>query len=345
MCGLETFKLHPILHQDFQSILPYIDLDKLRCSTISITGAAGFIGSYVFQFLKWLNVEHDARMDINGFDNYAHPSQPYAGQILKQDICHLTADWAVKLQRSDYILNLASIAAPEFYLKHPKETIKVNLLGTLNVMEAATPPFGAPTVQAIAHASSVEIYGEPAAIPTPEDYCGNISPVDKRSVYSESKRAGETIAMAYFREDGLPVVILRPFNVYGPGETLNDGRVVPNLINALLGKSIFKIYSSTATRSYCYISDAVIQILGALLRGTPGEVYNVGDENSEITLVELAAAAERGTGRNVNSELQENHDGAPSKRRPDCRKIREIAEPPVVTLEEGLRRTFAYYAD
>lgn len=335
--------MNKILREDFERIAASINLDALHDAPVVITGAGGFIGSYIMEFLEWLGGgTNDYRFLINlvGLDNYIASKEVFSWNLRNADITKPSWDWQKFVARAHYVLNLASIAAPAFIAKYPLQTIEVNISGIWNVLDAAMAPS---KVKRVCHFSSVEVYGDPTVIPTPESYFGNVSPNDKRSIYTESKRASETVAMAFFREKQVPVIIVRPFNIYGPCERLDDGRVIPNLIRALRGEMEFGIHYTSSSRSYCYISDAVTQIFAALLKGEPGEVYNIGDGNSEVTLYDLADAAGHALGKKNFWKLDVKSEGLPSRRRPDTQKILKIAPAPKVSLEEGIRRTFEYY--
>ena len=139
--------------------------------------------------------------------------------------------------------------------------------------------------------SSSEIYGDPApdAIPTPETYRGNVSCTGPRACYDESKRYGETLCVNFARQHGVPVAIARPFNNYGPGLKITDRRVIPDLARDVLdGRDVMLLSDGSATRTFCYVADAVVGYYKVLVRGRPGEPYNIGIEAPEISMAELA---------------------------------------------------------
>ncbi len=139
--------------------------------------------------------------------------------------------------------------------------------------------------------SSSEIYGDPDPnfIPTPETYRGNVSSIGPRSCYDESKRLGETICMIYFNLYNIPVKIVRPFNIYGPGMLRDDYRVVPTFVtHALEGKPLPVHDKGNQTRTFCYITDGIVGFLKVLLSKENGEVFNVGNDENEINMIGLA---------------------------------------------------------
>ena len=185
----------------------------------------------------------------------------------------------------DYVVHGASIASPTLYRQHPLETIDVNVGGTRHLLESARER-GARFLLL----SSSEVYGDPPPdrVPTGEDYWGNVSAMGPRAPYDESKRLAETLATTYHRHYGTPVVIVRPFNVYGPRLNLDDGRVVPDFLrDALAGEPISLLSDGRPTRSFCYVSDFVVALLLLLVEGSSGEAYNVGN-NEEISIRGIA---------------------------------------------------------
>ena len=139
--------------------------------------------------------------------------------------------------------------------------------------------------------SSSEIYGDPTPenIPTPETYRGNVSCTGPRACYDESKRYGETLCVNFARQHGVPIKVARPFNNYGPGLKITDGRVIPDFARDILaGRDIVMLSDGSAQRTFCYVADAVAGYYKILVKGRPGEAYNVGVETPEISMAELA---------------------------------------------------------
>jgi nucleoside-diphosphate-sugar epimerase len=206
--------------------------------------------------------------------------------------------------------------------------------------------------------SSSEIYGDPVsgAIPTPETYRGNVSCTGPRACYDESKRFGETLAVNFARVYRLPITIARPFNNYGPGMKINDGRVIADFCRAVIEKRDIVMHSDgSPTRTFCYVADAVVGYYKVLLRGTPGEAYNVGTDHPEIAMRDLAALVIK-IGSDVNDYagglvIQPSDEvdylvDNPTRRCPDMTKAhRELQYRPQIGLEEGIRRTLLWYVD
>ncbi len=177
-----------------------------------------------------------------------------------------------------------------------------------------------------------------------------------RACYDESKRYGETLVVNFARIYHLPLSIARPFNNYGPGLKITDGRVIPDFArNVLAGDDIVMLSDGSPTRTYCYIADAIIGYYKVLLNGCPGEAYNIGTDAPEISTVDLAeriallARELFGYGGSVvRRESTDPHylTDNPNRRCPDLTKARtELGYAPSVGLDEGLRRALRWYLE
>src|SRR3989344_1186777 len=199
------------------------------------------------------------------------------------------------------------------------------------------------------------IVGDPSPenIPTPETYRGNVSFTGPRACYDESKRLGETLCMAFWQQYGLPVKIARPFNFYGPGLRLDDKRVLPDFVNNVLHNKPIVIHSDgKATRTFCYISDAIAGLFKILLSDFNGEAFNVGnDTQGEISMLDLAKMVQDISGKNVGilhkASLDKNYvTDNPQRRAPDLSKIRRMLNyQPSIDLKTGLQKSIAWYKD
>ncbi len=247
----------------------------------------------------------------------------------------------------DYIIHAAGIASPYYYRAYPLETLEVAIQGTKNCLDLAQDR-GARML----FFSSSEIYGDPDPkhVPTPESYRGNVSCLGPRACYDESKRLGETLCGVYHVKFGTAAVIVRPFNVYGPGMQETDYRVLPNFAGRIKAGLPLKVYGSgRQTRTFCYVSDAISGFLRVLLKGVPGEAYNIGNPDPEVSMTDLVRHTEAVLGRRVKVDLVEYPDSypgdEPNRRCPDITKARrQLGYEPRVPLREGLRR-FYHWAD
>ena len=194
----------------------------------------------------------------------------------------------------DYLMHGASIASPIYYRKYPIETMDANVNGLRFMLEycLAQKKSGEP-VEGILFYSSSEIYGDPTPenIPTPETYRGHVSCTGPRACYDESKRYGETLCVNFARQHGLPIKVARPFNNYGPGLKITDGRVIPDFArNILEGNDIVMLSDGSAKRTFCYVADAVARLLQGPGQGASGRglqrrrrsTRDFGDSSSPI---------------------------------------------------------------
>jgi UDP-glucuronate decarboxylase len=330
------------------------ELRALAGTTLLLTGAGGFLGGFLLDVLAAWNREAGERpCRIVALDNFRtglpervrHLADDAHVQFISHDVSRALSP----APEVDWVVHAASIASPTFYRRFPLETIDVNVNGTWGMLELARRG-----VRSMLHLSSSEIYGDPppSAIPTPESYWGHVSCTGPRACYDESKRLGETLCSTYFRKHGTPVKVVRPFNVYGPGQRLDDRRIMPDLVAAALAGEPLVLYSDgRATRSFCYVRDAVRAMLLVLLSAADGEAFNVGNEE-EITiggLAELLASVAARPRLAVEYRVSEDRDylaDNPQRRCPDLSKLRTRTRwRPEVSLEEGLRRTLASYRE
>jgi nucleoside-diphosphate-sugar epimerase len=228
------------------------------------------------------------------------------------------------------------------YLALPLETLRVNAIGTLNLLDLARE-----TGAQFLYTSTSEVYGDPLEHPQKESYWGNVNPNGPRSVYDESKRLGEAATMAYWRTYGVDTRLVRIFNTYGPHSRPDDGRIVPNFITQALRNEPLTIYGNgTQTRSYCYVSDLVGGIMAAMFTpGTSGEVFNLGnpDEYTVFEFARVIAAQVGSTTHIVHAQLPEDD---PSRRRPDISKAKTmLGWEPKVDLVTGIDHTINWFRE
>ena len=310
---------------------------------ILLTGAAGFLGSHLCDRL--LAEGHE----VVGVDNYvtgnpgnlAHLSGNDRFTFIEQDVSE-----AIPISgKLDAVLHFASPASPNpkspyGYPNLPVETLRAGSLGTLNALELAMKN-GARFLMA----STSEVYGDPLEHPQTEKYWGHVDPVGLRSMYDEAKRFSEALTMAYFRSKSTDTHIVRIFNTYGPRMSLDDGRVVPNFIQQALRRQPLTIYGDgTQTRSFCYVDDLVEGIYRLLLSDEHMPV-NIGNPN-ETSILEFARLINRLTGNAAGLDPQPDKrlGSDPQRRRPDIGRAKSLLGwEPKVGLEEGLRRTIAYF--
>jgi len=307
-----------------------------RPRRVVVTGGAGFLGSHLCEALVARGDSVVAVDDLSTgvADNVASLSGNSAFELVVGDVSE-GIDVAGPV---DAVLHFASPASPPDYLARPLETLAVGSEGTRHALALAAAN-GARFILA----STSEVYGDPLVHPQPEAYWGNVNPVGPRSVYDEAKRFAEALTMATHRAKGVDVGILRIFNTYGPRLRPGDGRVVSNfLVQALAGQPLTVYGDGSQTRSLCYVDDEVAGIL-ALLDSTLVGPVNIGSSN-ELTVLELARAVLEVTGSRSSIAHEPLPVDDPTRRRPDITVARrELGWEPVTSLEEGLRRTAAFF--
>jgi len=320
---------------------------------ILVTGGAGFIGSHLCDRL--VRDGHQVVCLDNFFTgtkkNIAHLLNHPSFELVRHDVTEPI------LLEVDWIFNLACPASPIHYQYNPVKTIKVNVLGSLNMLGLAK------RIKArILQASTSEVYGDPAIHPQTEEYWGNVNPIGKRSCYDEGKRVAETFFFDYLRQNNVDVKVVRIFNTYGPRMRPDDGRVVSNFITQVLKDREITVYGSgTQTRSFCYISDMIEGMVRMMdyetgdqvretdytkpyLSGLPGPI-NLGNPQ-ETSIAALAEKIVKLMGSSAKIVFERLPEDDPGRRCPDISKARRYLEwEPLVQLDEGLAKTIEYFRE
>ena len=300
-----------------------------------VTGAAGFLGSHICTTLLsngWEVVGFDNLL-TGEMGNLAHLQGKERFSFVQQDVTqHIEIDGDV-----DWVLHWASPASPVDYLQFPIQTMKVGSLGTWRALGVAKDK-GAGFVLA----STSEVYGDPQVHPQPETYWGHVNPVGPRGVYDEAKRYGEALSMAYHRQHGVPVKLVRIFNTYGPRMRRRDGRAVPNFIKqSIKGVPLTVHGDGSQTRSLCYVDDLVEGIWRFIGSDVTGPV-NVGNPR-EISVKALAELVARIAGSDSEILYTERPVDDPEVRCPDISLAQnKLGWEPQVSLEDGLARTIEW---
>jgi UDP-glucuronate decarboxylase len=303
---------------------------------ILVTGGAGFLGSHLCETL--VEAGHDVLCVDNFFtgtkDNISHLLDRPNFELMRHDV---TFPLYVEV---DEIYNLACPASPIHYQFDPVQTTKTSVHGAINMLGLAK------RVRAkIFQASTSEVYGDPTTHPQVEEYWGNVNPIGSRSCYDEGKRCAETLFFDYYRQHRLRIKVIRIFNTYGPRMHPNDGRVVSNfIVQALLGQPITIYGDGSQTRSFCYVDDMITAFTSLMATGdeVTGPI-NAGNPG-EFTMLQLAEAVIGVTGSKSKIDFRPLPQDDPKQRRPDISKAeRLLGWKPKVQLDDGLRRTVAYF--
>ena len=323
---------------------------------IVITGSQGFLGSQFLNALDQLGAVRKIRIRAICIDNGIRANNRIFYNNLK--IKYLNSDVSnlgnkMIFRNTNFFVHLASIASPVYYREFPLETLMTNVYGTKNVLDLAKKY----SAQGCLLMSTSEIYGNPSkdAVPTNENYRGNVAYAGPRACYDESKRVLETLAWIYQNKVKIPVSVVRPFNVYGPGMRLDDGRIIPDLISSVLTNTDMKIYSDGGpTRSYCYVSDSIFFMLAALFSSKSNPVVNIGADLIETSVSELAnivAAAGKAVGWRGNLNFPSSSDPEylvdnPQRRMPDLTRLRSlVGDFENISLDVGIERMISHYLE
>jgi UDP-glucose 4-epimerase len=315
---------------------------ELSGKTIFITGGAGFIGSTLASKLCEYNC-------IVLFDNMARNTIKYSGiadhpnvQLIQGDILDFEA---VKqaMAGADIVVHAAAIAGIDTVIKNPVYTMEVNMLGTSNVLRAALQN---QVSDRILEFSTSEVFGSRAFRVTELDNTVAGSAGEARWVYAVSKLAGEHLSHAYHTEFGLPTVSIRPFNVYGPGQT-GEGAIQIFIRKALADETI-KIYGDgSQIRAWCYVDDMIDSLMEALVNPKAvGESFNIGNARAVTTIYGLAQAVCRILNSKSKIEFTPSLSADIELRIPEVDKMKAILGIKAkVDLEEGILRTADWYKE
>ena len=344
------------------------ELTELSGNRILLTGGGGFLGYYLVNtIISWNRVRAKAKLniiDLVVYDNFMRGMPEWLSDFQLDGLLTVKQHDVLEPLPSDigdvsYIIHAASVASPIYYRKHPIETMDANVDGLRNLLDFFKKRNDdGEFVGGLLYFSTSEIYGDPDAknIPTSEEYRGNVSCTGPRACYDESKRFGETLCVNFAKQYRLPIKIVRPFNNYGPGLKITDGRALPDFCrNVLAGEDIVMLSNGTPTRTFCYVADAVIGYFKVLVSGRSGESYNIGTEEPEISIKELAEMVIDVSANifsydgklvfKVSSDKEYLTDN-PNRRCPLIGKAKdELGYTPSIDILNGLERSLIWYRD
>jgi UDP-glucuronate decarboxylase len=297
---------------------------------ILVTGGAGFVGSHLVDRL--MEQGHEVLCLDNFYTGTKNNIQQWFNhprfELIRHDITE-----PIRLE-VEQIYHLACPASPIHYQFNPVKTLKVNVMGTLNMLGLAK------RVKArFLLASTSEVYGDPDVHPQPEEYRGNVNCIGIRSCYDEGKRVAETLAFDYHREHKIEIRVARIFNTYGARMLEQDGRVVSNFIAQAIRGIPLTIYGDgSQTRSFCYVSDLVAGLMALMNNDYIGPV-NLGNPG-EYTILELAQTIQLMINPDAELVYKPLPEDDPRQRQPDITKAKHYLNwQPTIPLKEGLQRT------
>ena len=352
-----------IIYEDIEEIVRVVGKDTflpLSGKTLLITGPCGLLGGYLVEVLIYLN-EHffEKPCEILGITRGNSKRLMYFFKRHRDFHCVLgnatNESMFYELEplrhrgKLDFVIHAAGRSAPSSFVSDPIGTIDINTKAIRWLLERSV----IEKIESIAYFSSSEIYGNPSPewIPTPEVYPGSTYSLGARGCYTESKRCGEALCMAFHKEHKTPVKILRPMLVYGPGLSINDGRVMAEFMRqGINGQPIKMKDDGSAKRAYCYITDAMIIFWKIFLSDWNGDAFNIGNEKEVVMIKELANLVHELCG--IDAEPEEGHlnpsneevlSSAPVEARLSMAKVKaQTGYEAKVSLREGLARTIEW---
>ena len=315
--------------QDFANHFPLYE--QLRGKTIGITGATGLLGSCMVNCLKELNALYELNLSIVCFVRDTNKARHLFGE----SIIAIEHDFSKQKNISanvhtDYLIHFASPTASQYFVNKPVETMLTDFCGTEQVMRYAL----LQDVKSIVNVSSLEVYGSVYEDSTPltEDKQGYIDPMEVRSSYPIAKRAAECLCHAYAKEYGIHVKTARLAQTFGAGVAKDDNRVFAQFARHIIaGEDIVLHTTGELSRCYCYTIDAIEAILYILLKGEDGEAYNVANESTYISIIDMARFLCKEFNPSVQPviEIKDGMGYSPmTKLRLSCEKIHQLGWKP-----------------
>jgi UDP-glucuronate decarboxylase len=344
-----------IMTEDLDTIigadLPWSQFDG---ATVMVSGASGFIGSHLVEALLHRNeIAQTARTSVIALSrNQSRATERFGAYSGRQDLHILTQDVVSPIEyagKLDFVIHAASNASPIHYASDPVGTHLANTLGTYNLLRLASDC----GCRSFLFVSSGDVYGVVGGESplVSEDTFGALDPMQIRSCYGEGKRSGENLCACWTHQHGLPTKVARMSHTYGPGLAPDDGRVFADFVAcAVAGKDIVLTSDGTASRPFCYITDAIIGLFTIMLLGRPGEAYNLANDDATISVAELAQVVADcvpdlgirpvfDTGARPLRYVPSQNAGGMV----DTRKLRALGWNPIITPQVGFRRTIESY--
>ena len=332
--------------KDLQFQIERINLEILKNKKILITGANGLICSYLIDLLIYANENYDTNISIYALSrNEEKLKERFQKYYLKeyfhsviQDVCN-----KIELESIDYIIHGASPATPKQYIQNPVDTMNANYLGMLNVLECAVKNHS----EKVIYISSSEIYG--SSFEDDKELKENeyryVDILEVRSSYASSKRATETLCIAYKNQYECNICIVRPAHIYGPTITSSDSRAVSDFLrNVSEDKDILMKSDGSSIRSYCYVGDTIVGILKVLEKGISGEAYNISNTIDTISIKELANTIAKYGNKKLIIELPKDYlsqkiNSNNKEIRINNEKLKKLGWDCKILIEEGIKRS------
>ena len=343
--------LNEIIFDDIKNITNFpLSWMKFSGNTFLISGANGFLPSYMIHTLLYLNKKFSKKIKIFAIVRNKNKSEKVFSDYLQDPALKIIAHDLTKPlklnSKIDYIIHAASQASPKFYKIDPVGTLLPNVIGTKNLLDLAVKN----KIKCFLFFSSGEVYGNFKNKKIEENSFGSIDPTELRSCYAESKRMGENMCISWYNQYKVPTKIARIFHTYGPGMKLDDGRVFADFVsNVVQNKNLIVKGDGKVIRPFCYISDTTLALFTILLKGRSGESYNVSNPNCRIRIKNLAKLLST---LFPEKNLQVKHKEIQSKiymktkipdQNPSIDKLLKLGWYPTNNLKEGFLRTILSY--
>jgi len=350
--------MNEILIDDIKYVLAAnLPWNELHGKRIIITGANGFLASFLVEVLLHYNKQLDCNSNIEIVGvvrNIEKATQRFKKHLDRKDFTLIENDLTENVESifnksGNIVIHAASQASPKYYGTDPVGTLSPNIIGTYNLLRASQNN----AVESFLFFSSAEIYGQVSHKEkvSEHDY-GYLDPLDIRSCYSESKRMAETLCVSWLKQYSTPTKIVRLFHTYGPGMSLDDGRVFADFVADVVNERDIHLKSDgSAKRAFCYRADAIRGIFTVLFHGNNGEAYNIGNEACEISILDLSKLI---ADLFPELNLKVIQDAAPvtdtdyvkssiNRICPDSTRLRLLGWQPAYTLQEGFKKTILSY--
>lgn len=319
---------------------------KLKGKKVLVTGAGGFIGSKVVEVLIAAGAEvfgfHHYR-GTGGYNSVPVGQVPHTQHYYSGNICDAAGlEFAIKTSGATIVIHMAASISIPYSYQNPRDVVETNVMGTYNVLQACK---NIPGIERVVITSSSEVYGTPDSVPITEEH--KLKP---QSPYSASKISGDALAKSFYCSFELPVVILRPFNTYGPGQS--DRAVIPNVIKQALWSDKVQVGALHPKRDFVYVDDTARAFLlaadperkinGETIHFGTNEAYSVQEVidhvrellNGEIPPIEVSEFRKRPSMSEV-LHLQA-----------DYTKARKLLDwEPQMKFVDGLKEVISYMRD
>jgi nucleoside-diphosphate-sugar epimerase len=347
------FLNNKIILEDMESIYhSRNEWNELSNASIYISGATGMLASYIVMFLIYLNETHNQNISIYAGIRTMEKAQRIFGSYVGRSYIHLivsdiTQPFSIDT-RLDYMIHAASLASPQYYGSSPVETMLPNIVGTNELLKWCR----SHPVKSFLFFSSGAVYGSfHDKQDISESDVGTLDFLADGNVYGESKRCGEALCRAYYKEYGIPVKSVRISHTYSPTMDIhNDKRAFSEFVsNIVNGENIVLKSDGKAKRAFCYITDAITALFLILFQGKNGDSYNMGNNNEFVSIGELAEQLvalfpEKKLSVSLGKRCDSGYKSIPENQSviPNTNKLNELGWYPKTTIKEGFYRTICY---